>query len=94
MLKDIIGKDLSKMTLPVYFNDPLNLLQRLSAGFEYYDILERAAVDPDPVRRAAYLAILQISMCSCTVRSNKKPFNALLGETYEMVTNDYKYLAE
>ena len=53
MLKDIIGKDLSKMTLPVYFNDPLNLLQRLSAGFEYYDILERAAVDPDPVRRAA-----------------------------------------
>ena len=26
VIKDSIGKDISKLTVPVYFNDPLNLL--------------------------------------------------------------------
>lgn len=26
IIKDSIGKDISKLTVPVYFNDPLNLL--------------------------------------------------------------------
>jgi hypothetical protein len=42
ILKDAIGKDLTKMSLPVYFNDPTNILQRNAVQMEYNDILEDA----------------------------------------------------
>lgn len=32
VIKDSIGKDLSKMSVPVYFNDPTNLLQRCAGA--------------------------------------------------------------
>lgn len=28
LVKDSVGKDFSKMSVPVYFNEPLNLLQK------------------------------------------------------------------
>ena len=42
VLKDSIGKDITKISLPVYFNHPLNLHQRVAATCENNDILERA----------------------------------------------------
>lgn len=57
ILKDSIGKDLSKMALPVYFNDPTSILQRVAGCVEYPDILDRAAEEPDPCMRLALTAI-------------------------------------
>ena len=45
VIKDSIGKDISKITVPVYFNEPLSLLQRFGAVFEYQDILEKALTE-------------------------------------------------
>ena len=30
LMRDLIGKDLSKFAVPVYLNEPLSMLQRLS----------------------------------------------------------------
>ena len=94
ILKDIIHKDLTKIGLPIYFNDPTTMLQRIGTSFEYKDILDMAATDPDPVRRVALIGIFQISSASNGVTSNKKPFNPILGETYEIFGKDYRFLAE
>ena len=44
IIKDSIGKgDLSKMSVPVYFNDPTSLLQKCAESMEYNEILDEAA---------------------------------------------------
>jgi hypothetical protein len=42
MIKDNIGKDLSKVCLPVYFNEPISSLQRCFEDIEYSYLLDRA----------------------------------------------------
>ncbi len=42
MIKDNIGKDLSKVCLPVYFNEPISSLQRCFEDVEYAYLLDRA----------------------------------------------------
>ena len=42
-LKSAIGKDLSKITLPVLFNEPLSMLQRFAEDLEYIELLTVAA---------------------------------------------------
>ena len=42
MIKDNIGKDLTKVCLPVYFNEPLSSLQKCFEDLEYSYLLDRA----------------------------------------------------
>lgn len=42
MIKDNIGKDLTKICLPVYFNEPLSSLQKCFEDLEYSYLLDRA----------------------------------------------------
>lgn len=42
MIKDNIGKDLTKICLPVYFNEPLSSLQKGFEDLEYSYLLDRA----------------------------------------------------
>ena len=46
ILKDLIGKDLSKISLPVYFNEPLSITQKAAESSEYAELAERAAKEP------------------------------------------------
>ncbi|KAL2911287.1 hypothetical protein HK105_209244 [Polyrhizophydium stewartii] len=41
-LKSAIGKDLTKITLPVFFNEPLSMLQRMCEDIEYIELLSLA----------------------------------------------------
>lgn len=61
---------------------------------EYNELLDRAGTDPDPNRRIALIAIHLISQLTICERTASKPFNPLLGETYEYVTKDFTYLSE
>ncbi|KAG9345175.1 hypothetical protein JZ751_009718 [Albula glossodonta] len=65
ILKNNIGKDLSKVAMPVQLNEPLNTLQRLCEELDYY-------------------------------RAGGKPFNPVLGETYECDRRDkgFRFIAE
>jgi hypothetical protein len=42
-LKSAIGKDLSKITLPVLFNEPLSMLQRMCEDIEFIELLSLAS---------------------------------------------------
>jgi oxysterol-binding protein 1 len=42
VIKDNVGKDLTSVCLPVYFNEPLSSLQKCFEDFEYSHILDEA----------------------------------------------------
>lgn len=42
LIKDNIGKDLTKVCLPVYFNEPLSSLQKCFEDLEYSYLIDRA----------------------------------------------------
>lgn len=46
-----LGKDLSKITMPVIFNEPLSFLQRVAEYMEYAKLLKQAAQEETPVGR-------------------------------------------
>ena len=74
----------------VNFNEPLSMLQRLSEDFEYSRCLDRAAECDTSAEELAHLAAFTISSYSTTTNRSTKPFNPLLGETYECDrTEDY-----
>jgi len=56
ILKNCIGKDLSKITMPVVLNEPLSFLQRLCEYMEYAQILSHAAQEESPADRMRYVA--------------------------------------
>jgi hypothetical protein len=51
VLKNCIGKELSKITMPVVFNEPLSFLQRIVEYMEYSQLLDCAAQQSDPAIR-------------------------------------------
>lgn len=51
ILRNNIGKDLSKVSMPVQLNEPLNTLQRLCEELEYSSLLDRASRTADPCER-------------------------------------------
>jgi hypothetical protein len=56
-LKESIGKDIWRITVPVYFNEPLSVLQKCAAITEYIDLIDRACEEQDEMRRMAFIAI-------------------------------------
>ena len=42
--------------MPVYFNEPLSLNQKMAETVEYNDLLEKAAIEPNPLLRMALVA--------------------------------------
>lgn len=51
ILRNNIGKDLSKVSMPVELNEPLNTLQHMCEELEYTELLDRAADTEDPYER-------------------------------------------
>ncbi|ORX64062.1 hypothetical protein DL89DRAFT_272765 [Linderina pennispora] len=66
-----VGKDLTSIAMPLVMNEPINALQALR-------ILARADEMGDSIDRL-------ITLSSKKHRAERKPFNPLLGETYEKV---------
>ncbi|XP_023930845.1 oxysterol-binding protein 1 isoform X2 [Lingula anatina] len=88
IMKNCIGRDLSKIPMPVNFSEPLSMLQRLTEEFEYSEILDTAAACEDSCEQLAYVAAFTISAYATTSFRTGKPFNPLLGETYECDRRD------
>ncbi|XP_055083813.1 oxysterol-binding protein-related protein 3 isoform X2 [Periophthalmus magnuspinnatus] len=97
ILRNNIGKDLSKVAMPVHLNEPLNTLQRLCEELEYSELLDQAASTQDPFERMVYISTFVVSgYASSYYRTGGKPFNPVLGETYECDRPDkgFRFLAE
>ncbi|KAH9864135.1 hypothetical protein J1614_010069 [Plenodomus biglobosus] len=95
-----VGKDLSTIAMPVSANEPTSALQRLAEQLEYSELLDSAVkAAPDDGERLVYMAAFAISAFSNSRvkdRAIRKPFNPMLGETYELVREDkgYRFFAE
>ncbi|XP_066542494.1 oxysterol-binding protein-related protein 6 isoform X3 [Hoplias malabaricus] len=89
ILRNNIGKDLSKVSMPVELNEPLNTLQHMCEELEYTELLDKAAETDDTYERMALVAAFAVSAYSSTYyRAGSKPFNPILGETYECIRED------
>lgn len=86
LIKDNIGKDLTKVCLPVYFNEPISSLQKCFEDLEYSYLLDRAnewGKRGNSLMRILNVAAFAVSGYASTEGRSCKPFNPLLGETYE-----------
>lgn len=98
MIRRSAGKDLSSMTAPVTSNEPISVLQRLCEQLEYAELLDKAS-ESRGEQRLLYVALFSVSALSAArikERSLRKPFNPLLGETYECVREDkdFRFISE
>lgn len=96
ILKSMVGKDITKIALPVAFNEPTSMLQRLAEDLEYSTLLDKAATFEDSTLRLLHVATFASSPYASTVDRVAKPFNPLLGETFEYARPDmgFRYLSE
>ncbi|GAB2274142.1 Oxysterol-binding protein- protein 2A [Dionaea muscipula] len=86
MIKDNVGKDLTRVCLPVYFNEPLSSLQKCCEDLEYSYLLDRAYEEGkagNSALRVLNVAAFAVSGYASSKDRPCKPFNPLLGETYE-----------
>lgn len=60
------------------------MLQRLTEDLEYSELLDRAARCDSSLEQMCLVAAFSVSSYSTTVHRTAKPFNPLLGETYEL----------
>jgi len=93
-LKDSIGKELSRVPLPVYFNEPLSALQRFAEDLSCSDILLQANEAESSLQRLALVSCFAVTTYSQTYHRTLKPFNPLLGETFELETCGLRIIAE
>ncbi len=73
------------------------IIQVLCEELEYSELLDKAAETEDPYKRMVFVAAFAVSSYSSTyTRAGTKPFNPLLGETYECVREDkgFRFIAE
>lgn len=94
-LRKNVGKDLSTISMPVSANEPISILQRFAEQLEYTSLLDAAvSADADTGDRLLYITAFAISSFSnarIKERALRKPFNPLLGETYELVRPDHNF---
>lgn len=92
-LRKNVGKDMGSIAMPVTSNEPLTILQAFSEMFEYADILtshlqDKPLAGENHISIVSAFALSALSMYRDKVRNARKPFNPLLGETFELVRED------
>ena len=67
------------------FNEPISILQRMVEDMSHVEVLEKAAACDTSLEELAYLAVYSVACYGSAAVSSRlgKPFNPLLGETYE-----------
>jgi hypothetical protein len=95
-LKDMLGSDIMSMfSLPTFLMEPISTLQKMAEIMQYQRLLDEANAEEDPEVRLAKVTAFAVAVYS-TMERSKKPFNPILGETYELKMDDgvSTYIAE
>uniref|UniRef100_A0AAY5KNL6 Oxysterol-binding protein n=1 Tax=Esox lucius TaxID=8010 RepID=A0AAY5KNL6_ESOLU len=88
ILKKCIGLELSKITMPIVFNEPLSFLQRITEYMEHTYLINKACSLSNSIERMQAVAAFAVSAVASQWDRTGKPFNPLLGETYELIRED------
>uniref|UniRef100_A0A3Q2PN88 Oxysterol-binding protein n=1 Tax=Fundulus heteroclitus TaxID=8078 RepID=A0A3Q2PN88_FUNHE len=96
ILKKCIGMELSKIAMPVIFNEPLSFLQRITEYMEHTYLIHQANAATDSTERMKCVAAFAVSAVASQWERTGKPFNPLLGETYELIREDlgFRWVSE
>ncbi|CAF1060968.1 unnamed protein product [Adineta steineri] len=97
VIRQAIGKDLTRFSIPVIWSEPLSFLQRLAECLEYSSLLDRASLANTSIERLHLITAFVVSTLSSHLERLSKPFNPLLGETYELKsegTTPFHFIAE
>ncbi|CAI9574095.1 unnamed protein product [Staurois parvus] len=96
ILKKCIGLELSKITMPIVFNEPLSFLQRITEYMEHTYLINKACSCTNPLLRMQSVAAFAVSAVASQWERTGKPFNPLLGETYELIREDlgFRFISE
>ena len=63
MIKDNVGKDLARVCLPVYFNEPISSLQKCCEDMEYSHLVDQAYEHGIQVRKYAVYFKMLLFLC-------------------------------
>ena len=61
---------------------------------EYQNLLVKANRCSDPALRMIFITVFNMAQYKSTENRLSKPFNPLLGETFELKMKEFKYFAE
>jgi len=89
-IMDVVG-----LTLPIWLFEPTSALQRMAEMLTFGEILNEAAKFQNPLDRMAYVAVFTATGYAGTERYGK-PFNPVLGETFEFLDErvGYRFFSE
>lgn len=95
IIKSAIGKDLTRITMPIFLNEPISMLQKIAEFVKNVNIMDRAiSIRDDDCKRLGLISIFVLSQYAEVQFRNRKPFNPILGETYEIVQPNYRFVSE
>ena len=61
ILKSAIGKDMTKITMPIWLNEPISMLQKISEITSFHKLMDKAVAEKDPIKRTANVACFLIA---------------------------------
>ena len=94
IFKDVIGKDVTRITLPCYLNEPGTILSGTFEILTYKSLLDRACKEEDQYHRLGLTIGAFFMNFSHSIGRKKKPINPLLGETFEIIWEDLQGIGE
>ena len=97
IVKEMISAITQNKPAPVYFNEPLSILQKQCEKFYYLDLLKKVSNESkNKSLQIAYISAFIIGEIFLGLNRNLKPFNAIIGETYEFFDNknNFRYYSE
>ncbi|KAG8447127.1 hypothetical protein GDO86_014545 [Hymenochirus boettgeri] len=82
--------------MPIVFNEPLSFLQRITEYMEHTYMINKACSYSDPMLRMQAVAAFAVSAVASQWERTGKPFNPLLGETFELTRDDlgFRFISE
>ena len=97
IVKEMITAMTQNKPAPVYFNEPLSMCQRQCEKFYYLNLLNKACQETkNKALQLAYISAFIIGELFLSINRNLKPFNPIIGETYEYFDNEnnFRYYSE
>jgi hypothetical protein len=83
------GHDLTKIPLPIQLFEPESFLQRLAKQYMFaHKYLTAASQATDPVERLQHVMVWWVAGMNLMGEQFRKPFNPILGETYQCIYED------
>ena len=76
-----------KLPSPIYFNEPLSIGQKQCERFKYMDLLIKAGKENSKEMQMCYIAAFLIGDIFLNLGRSLKPFNPIIGETFEFFDN-------